>query len=836
MDQEYNPREIEHVVQKYWEIKKTFQVSEKSKKKKFYCLPMMPYPSGNLHMGHIRNYTISDIISRFQRLLGKNVLQPIGWDAFGLPAEQAALTKNINPKKWTLNNIQNMRIQLKNLGFSYDWNREIMTCSSKYYRWEQWFFIQLYKKKLIYKKNTQVNWCPQDKTVLANEQVIQNSCWRCQTPIIFKKKSQWFLKITTYAEELLNNLKMLPQWPVDVINMQKKWIGKSIGLNIEFQIIQYKKKILIYTTKPNTILDVEFLVLSPDHSFLKILKKKNEYIKKFIKNYKKNYLNKEKFLQQQLYGINTQHYVIHPITKKKIPIWSGYYVKSDYATGAIMAVPLFNQIDLNFSIFNNIKIKKKNITKKNFFTKKNDDVIKKLINKKIAYKVKYYKLKDWSISRQRYWGAPIPAAYEKTGKIIMIPENQLPVLLPKNLTINKNKNVLKNYKKWKNVKIKNKIVQRETDTLDTFFESSWYYIRYTNPHFFNGMIDFQKAKYWLPIDVYIGGIEHAILHLMYFRFFHKLLRDFGLLKTDEPAKKLLCQGMVLEDAFYYFSPKKEKIWIQKKKIKILFNSRKKIISAMLKDGTNVHYAGKIKMSKSKKNGINPKKILKKYGSDTLRLFLMFAAPIESSLEWQENGLIGMHRFLKKIWNLVYIFKKNIIIQKKNIIPLIKLENIHFKLNNTIFQVTQDLKKKYSFNTAISHIIKFFNYFKKKIQKYNIKKKFIKKTIQIILLLLYPFTPHICFVLWKEINQKITQNIDQEKWPVPNLKYLLPKTTNIIIQINGKKRHIFNVNTHKKKYEIILKIIKKENIKKYFKNHDIIKIIYVPLKIINFVIK
>ncbi|WP_342270874.1 leucine--tRNA ligase [Buchnera aphidicola] len=836
MDQEYNPREIEHVVQKYWEIKKTFQVSEKSKKKKFYCLPMMPYPSGNLHMGHIRNYTISDIISRFQRLLGKNVLQPIGWDAFGLPAEQAALTKNINPKKWTLNNIQNMRIQLKNLGFSYDWNREIMTCSSKYYRWEQWFFIQLYKKKLIYKKNTQVNWCPQDKTVLANEQVIQNSCWRCQTPIIFKKKSQWFLKITTYAEELLNNLKMLPQWPVDVINMQKKWIGKSIGLNIEFQIIQYKKKILIYTTKPNTILDVEFLVLSPDHSFLKILKKKNEYIKKFIKNYKKNYLNKEKFLQQQLYGINTQHYVIHPITKKKIPIWSGYYVKSDYATGAIMAVPLFNQIDLNFSIFNNIKIKKKNITKKNFFTKKNDDIIKKLINKKIAYKVKYYKLKDWSISRQRYWGAPIPAAYEKTGKIIMIPENQLPVLLPKNLTINKNKNVLKNYKKWKNVKIKNKIVQRETDTLDTFFESSWYYIRYTNPHFFNGMIDFQKAKYWLPIDVYIGGIEHAILHLMYFRFFHKLLRDFGLLKTDEPAKKLLCQGMVLEDAFYYFSPKKEKIWIQKKKIKILFNSRKKIISAMLKDGTNVHYAGKIKMSKSKKNGINPKKILKKYGSDTLRLFLMFAAPIESSLEWQENGLIGMHRFLKKIWNLVYIFKKNIIIQKKNIIPLIKLENIHFKLNNTIFQVTQDLKKKYSFNTAISHIIKFFNYFKKKIQKYNIKKKFIKKTIQIILLLLYPFTPHICFVLWKEINQKITQNIDQEKWPVPNLKYLLPKTTNIIIQINGKKRHIFNVNTHKKKYEIILKIIKKENIKKYFKNHDIIKIIYVPLKIINFVIK
>ncbi|WP_343126448.1 leucine--tRNA ligase [Buchnera aphidicola (Nippolachnus piri)] len=849
MEKEYKPQYIENFVQKHWEKYKTFSVYKNKKKKKFYCLPMMPYPSGNLHMGHIRNYTISDIISRFQRMLGKNVLQPIGWDAFGLPAEQAAIIHNIHPEKWTKKNIQNMRIQLKKLGFSYDWNREITTCNPNYYRWEQWFFIQLFKKKIIYKKNTLVNWCPQDKTVLANEQVIQNSCWRCQTTIIFKKIPQWFLKITNYAEELLNDLKSLTKWPQDVINMQKKWIGKSTGLQIKFKIQNQKKYIEIYTTECQTIMNIKFIAISPEHPFTKTLILKNLLIKNFIKKYQKNFLNKEKMIKKKLYGINTQNYVLHPLTKKKIPIWIAYYVKNNYATSAIMGVPKYNSIDLKFSLLHHIHYKKKNDQNNNLTIydqknninniskKKNFSEIKNfLIKKKIAKKKIYYKLQDWSISRQRYWGTPIPIAYTQTGKIVTIPENQLPVILPKNIIIKNDINILHKNKKWINIILNSQNLIRETDTLDTFFESSWYYARYTNPYFIKGMIDIHMAKYWLPIDLYIGGIEHAILHLMYFRFFHKLLRDFGFVKSNEPSKKLLCQGMVLSDAFYYFEKNGKKIWLNKKNIKIKYNVHKQIISAKLLNGIPVHYAGKIKMSKSKKNGVNPLKILKKYGADTLRLFLIYASPIESSLEWQENGLIGMHRFLKKIWNFIYLIKNSQENFKKYKISELIFKKINFELNNTILKITKSLKNTYSLNTAISYIIKFFNFFKKKYQKYEISLEISKKSIKTILILLYPFAPHICFVLWKKIYNKKKKSIDEEKWPIPDFTALKIHQKNITIQINGKKRHIMKVNIDETKKKIIQKITNLENLKKYFKNCAIIKIIYIPLKIINFVLK
>ncbi len=819
----YNHKKIEKKVQEYWKKNKTFKTKINIKKKKFYCLSMIPYPSGYLHMGHVRNYTIGDIIARYQRLNNKNVLHPIGWDAFGLPAENAAIKNNTSPKKWTKKNIKYMKKQLKKLGISYDWDREINTCKSNFYKWEQWLFIKLFKKKLIYKKKEIVNWCPKDKTVLANEQVINKKCWRCNTTIIEKKISQWFIKITKYANKLYKDINKLKKWPEQVKNMQKKWIGKNKGTEITFNIKDINKKIKIFTKKIKFLIYTECISISKNNKIIKFIEKKN---KKTLNYYKKKIDKKnDKYI-----GIYTKLYTINPITKKKIYIWITNLTNDLYNTEEILITPKYYKSHYNFIKKN--KIKKKKITKIeiNNIKKKKYKIIKNLFKKKILKKKINFKIKDWVISRQRYWGVPIPIIYINK-KYKTIKENELPLKLPKIKNKNFSTNFLKKNLKWKNININNKI-KRETDTLDTFFESSWYYMRYTSPEYKKNIFNYKETNYWLPINIYIGGIEHATMHLIYFRFMHKFFKNIGLTKFNEPVKKLICQGIVVSDAYYY-KKNNNKIWIPIKMVKKI-KKNKKTYFYYKKNNIKLKLAGKIKMSKSKNNGINPKNIIKKYGADTIRLFIIFAAPIEKKLYWNESGIKGCYRFIKKIWNLVINFEKIILIKKNKNIKIDSLDKIKFLLNKTIKDVTYDINRKNNFNTAIAKIMKFTNI----ISNYKIKNKkeknTIKKCIKKTIILLYPFIPHISFYLWNKLdNKKIIDNIS---WPKiyknnENINFKIK----IAIQLNGKTKKIIEIKNNINKKEILKTIYNNKKINNILnKKNKIKKIIYIKNKIINFV--
>ncbi|BFI91191.1 leucine--tRNA ligase [Enterobacterales bacterium endosymbiont of Anomoneura mori] len=845
MYKKYLFKNIEKNVQKYWLKKKFFNVNENNKKKKYYVLCMIPYPSGKLHMGHVRNYTIGDVISRFQRMKGKNVMQPMGWDAFGLPAETSAIINNISPSIWTYKNIKNMKKQLQSLGFSYDWDREIITCKPEYYKWEQWFFLKLYEKKLIYKKKTLVNWCEYDKTVLANEQVINNKCWRCDNKIKKKNLSQYFIKITNYAEQLLNDLKHLKYWPKKVKNMQKNWIGKINTIEIIFEIFNNNKKIKILSNSLDNFMNVTYIMISLSNLFSIKESKKNIKIKQFIYKYKNKYNN----YNINSKGIFTNLFAIHPITKKKLPIWIVNCNLFYNLYNSNLAIPKNNIFDFKFAKKYNIQIKfKKNILnkliiKKNIFLdllkfdklnniNKNNIISNILINLNIYKKKTFYKLHDWNISRQRYWGAPIPIINNKKNIIIL--KKQLPIILPENILINNIKNFLKFNFKWFKILYNNKYIKFNIDTFDTFIESSWYYIRYTSPKYNKSIINLKSINYWLPIDQYIGGIEHSVMHLLYFRFFHKLFRDFGLVNTNEPAKKLICQGMVLSEAFYYFNKKNEKIWINKNKINIKYNNNKKNILLTDKEGNKVKYAGMIKMSKSKNNGVDPKIIIKKYGADTVRLFIMFASPIEMELEWKESQLIGIYRFLKRIWKMVIDHIKNKKLKPLKILILNKKQKkIFFFIHKIIYKITYDIEKRQHFNTAISKIMKFvnkLNYFKK--NNY-INDYIFHEFLLILIRLLNPFVPHICFKLWKLLYEK--DDIDFVSWPIFNKFFLIKKKINIIIQINGKFYNNILIKKDLKK-ENILKKIKKKFFNKKINFKNIYKIIYISNKIFNIILK
>ncbi|QJC35772.1 leucine--tRNA ligase [Enterobacteriaceae endosymbiont of Donacia sparganii] len=847
MKKEYSPKEIEFYVQKKWDLKKTFKVIENYNKEKFYCLSMLPYPSGKLHMGHVRNYTIGDVIARYQRMIGKNVLHPIGWDAFGLPAEIAAHHHNISPTIWTKNNIAYMKKQLKLLGFSFDWDREITTCNPNYYRWEQWFFLKLYKLGLAYKKNAIVNWCPIDKTVLANEQVINNCCWRCNSIIKKKWIKQWFLKITNYAEELLNDLKKLDDWPKKVKNMQKNWIGKIEGIEIIFKInnTNYEFNVFIEKKYYHTINNISFIKILYNHSICKKFIK-NIKIKNFIKECSStSFIEKKNFSFHNMKYINSKLFAKN-IFIKKIPIIIVNYLSDINEIDATIGIPQYNKKDNIFIQNYNISIIQNN-KKVNFFKnieKNNKSLINYLIFKKKAFYKKYYHLKDWSISRQRIWGTPIPIIIQNNKKFIPLKEKDLPLIFPKKIF---NKNIKENYNK----KIKNNLNwfyynnngitgQIETDTFDTFIESSWYYVRYTCTDENNNMINKKKAKYWLPVDQYIGGIEHAIMHLLYFRFFHKLMRDIGLLDTDEPVKKLLCQGMVLADSYYYIDKKKKYHWVNFKNIS--FNKENNDIFD--NKGRKLIHHGMIKMSKSKNNGVDPQDIIKKYGADTLRLFIMFATPPTMDLEWKESGIKGMYRFLKKLWKFIYEYKKlynnyqqikkNKLFYEYNKEQLI----IQLYINKTIIRVTNNFEKDQSFNTAISSIMILFNKFIKYKICNNIDYIIIFNGLLVILKMLYPFTPHICFILWKYMGNY--NDIDYELWPVitkiDTTKII--NTFNIVIQIDGKKKYNLSIpKKYQNKQNYIEEYILSHNkISKYLRNIKIIKIIYIPYKIFNIVTK
>lgn len=842
MREKYCPKEIEQHVQNYWDKNQTFKVTEDKKKKKYYCLVMLPYPSGKLHMGHVRNYTIGDVIARYQRMLGKNVLHPIGWDAFGLPAENAALENNTDPYVWTKKNIDCMRMQLKSLGFSYDWTRELTTCHPQYYRWEQWFFIELYKKGLAYKKLSTVNWCSKDKTVLANEQVINNRCWRCDSIIEKKKILQWFLKITAYADQLLNDLNQLKYWPKKIINMQRNWIGRMQGIEIIFRIKDKRKKnIHVFTKSPEIIMGVTYLVISTDHDLIDTLLN-NKKILNFISQYK-NYNLEKPTLHS---GIDSGLFAEHPITNELLPIWISNFILKEYKTHAMMAVPAHSQSDLNFANKYQLKIKpillKKNSEKPTiqdiamtykgtlfnsgiFSGLSYKDSIKVITNflekNRIGIKKTHYYLQDWGVSRQRYWGTPIPMLTLSNGDIIPEKEEHLPIVLQKNQISKK-------------IYIKNKEAIREKDTLDTFIESSWYYARYTCPFYEKGMLKNSSVNYWLPVDQYVGGIEHAILHLMYFRFFHKLLRDFGLVNSDEPVKRLLCQGMVLSDTFYTEENGKKK-WLSYKNVHVKRDQNGNIIKEFDSQGKKVIYAGLKKMSKSKKNGIDPQTIIDYYGSDTLRLFIMFAAPANLPLVWNIDNIKGIHRFLKKIWKLVFhhVQEENF---SKIVINYDKLnyiqKEIRYFLHKTILKVSDDMDRRQTFNTAISSIMKMTNKLILFPQKNIQDRMLMQEALIAIIQMLYPFTPHISFICWKAL--KCVGEIDYATWPKVDYSAIIKDKLLLMIQVNGKLRGKIYVTKKDTKEEIQKVIIKNNYIEKYLKNKKVLKIFYRSGKIINFV--
>ena len=811
----YPFKDIEEKVQSHWDQEHTFSVSEDSKKPKYYCLSMFPYPSGKLHMGHVRNYTIGDVLSRFHHMLGFNVLQPMGWDAFGLPAENAALQNKSAPAAWTYSNIDYMKHQLKQLGLAIDWKREIATCRPDYYKWEQWLFTQLFKKKLIYKKISTVNWDPVDQTVLANEQVIDGKGWRSGAVVQKKEIPQYFMKITEYADELLSDLDKLEGWPEQVKTMQRNWIGKSYGCEIEFSVRDYIEPVKIYTTRPDTLLGVTYLAVAAEHPLASFVKKNNPVIEAFVNECTRGSVAEADLATAEKIGMDSGLKAIHPITQKEVPIWIANYVLMTYGSGAVMAVPAHDERDFHFAKKYNLNIEQViepinseeiNLTQEAFtehgrlinsgefnglaFQEAFDAIINKLTSIQKGKKTTQFRLRDWGISRQRYWGCPIPIIKCSSCGEVPVPEKDLPVILPESIVMNGVGSPIKQDASFYKTTCPScgKDAERETDTMDTFVESSWYFARYPSYDNKTAMVD-ERSNYWMPVDQYIGGIEHAILHLLYARFFNKLLRDLGLIKHTEPFKNLLTQGMVL------------------------------------KNGT--------KMSKSKGNTVDPQSLIDQFGADTARLFIMFAAPPEQSLEWSDSGVEGANRFLKRLWKTVYdhLAKGKIEPYKEgDLTPQTK--NLRFELHQTIEKITDDIQRRHSFNTAISSVMELMNTFAKVEGEDDLTLSVKQEVIQNVILLLNPFVPHICHALWSEV---FNTSIDQESWPIADPKALIKNEYAMVIQVNGKLRGNMLVSADLKQKDIERKALENEDVKRFIDNENSIKkIIFVPKKLINIV--
>ena len=813
--EKYKPEEIEIKWQKRWEENEIYRAKYDTNKKKFYILEMFPYTSAQIHMGHVRNYTIGDVVARYKVMNGYNILHPIGYDAFGLPAENAAIKQNIHPKDWTYRNIETIRKQLKRLGISYCWEREVITCEPDYYKWNQFFFIQFYKKGLVYRKKSPANWCPSCQTVLANEQVIGGRCWRCNEIVESKVLDQWFIKITDYAERLLD-FSGIKNWPERVIIMQKNWIGKSEGCEIDFYVPEIKENLTVFTTRSDTLMGVTYLVLSPYHPLVeKIINlfDKEGKIKKFIEKIKKISLTVQDMISMEKEGINTGIFAIHPVTEEKIPIWIGNYVLMEYGTGAIMSVPAHDQRDFEFAKKYNLPIK---IVIKNpewnevpdkiekayegpgimvnsgifdgLGSEKGKEEVRKYLEKiNKGRKKVYYRLKDWCISRQRYWGTPIPMIYCDKCGINPVPENDLPVTLPENVKITgKGESPLKYVTEFLNCKcpICGGKAKRETDTMDTFVDSSWYFLRYASGDIKEKPFDKSEVNYWMPVDQYIGGIEHAILHLLYSRFFVKVLKDLGYVDFEEPFENLLCQGMVIKDG--------------------------------------------AKMSKSKGNVVDPDDIIKKYGTDTLRLFILFAAPPEVDLEWSEKGIEGCWRFLNKIWRIHQDIKNYQEMNNE------KDKELKIMINKTIKGVTEDIEKEYQFNTAIAKMMEFFNFLNKIVAEKKVSKELLINSWKKFIKILYPFVPHICEELWENIGEKTF--LFKEKWPEYEEIEEEKAKINIGVQINGKIRGNIEIPSNIGVEEIFEIICKNERFKKYIEGKKIIKKIYIEKKLINIVLE
>lgn len=818
MNLEYNAQAIELEAQQYWKRHKSFEVVEDTSKEKYYCLSMFPYPSGRLHMGHVRNYSIGDVISRFQKMQGKNVLQPIGWDAFGLPAENAALKNKVPPANWTYENIDYMREQLSQLGFGYDWSREIATCHPKYYKWEQWLFIKLFEKGLVYKKNAVVNWDPVDQTVLANEQVIDGRGWRSDALIEKKEISQWFMRITDYADELLESLDTLKGWPDAVKTMQRNWIGKSVGLEISFNR-ENSSPLTVYTTRPDTLMGVTYLAIASEHPLAIEAGKNNADVQTFIDECKTMETSEAAMETMEKKGVNSGLTCLHPITGKEVQIWIANFVLMGYGTGAVMSVPAHDQRDFEFAQKYNIPmlevikpIQAEHDITQSAFTDKgvliNSDefdglefeqafeaIANKLQSANLGEKQTNYRLRDWGVSRQRYWGCPIPIINCESCGSVAVPEQDLPVTLPEEVAFDGVGSPIKKMPEFYETTCPacGKNAQRETDTFDTFFESSWYFARYACADNNTAMLD-ERADYWLEVDQYIGGIEHAILHLLYARFFNKLLRDEGLINHDEPFKNLLTQGMVLKDG--------------------------------------------AKMSKSKGNTVDPAEMIKKYGADTVRLFILFAAPPTQDLEWSDSGLEGSHRFVNKVYRLAESCLADAKQSAETKLTIDKLtkeqQQIRQKTHQTLAKITDDIKRRHSFNTAIAALMELTNTLSKFKQTDEQSIAVRLESLGIILRALSPITPHLCHYLWQQLGHTIA--IINEPWPEVDKQALEQDEVQIIVQVNGKLRAKLTLNAGLDKAEIERYALADENVVKFTDGKNITKVIVVPNKLINIVVK
>ncbi|MCF6767019.1 leucine--tRNA ligase [Thiotrichales bacterium 19S11-10] len=812
---DYNFKAIEKNARDYWQNNKTFEVKQDDSKEKYYCLSMMPYPSGSLHMGHVRNYSLSDVITRYQMMLGKNVLHTMNWDAFGLPAENAAIKHKKPAAEWTYKNIEQMKRQLQVLGFGYDWSRELATCKPEYYQWEQWFFIKLYEKGLVYRKNSVVNWDPVDQTVLANEQVIDGKGWRSGAVVEKKAIPQWFIKITDYADELLDDMSQLDNWPDAVKIMQTNWIGKSKGLDIIFDIKDHNEQIEVFTTRPDTLYGVSYLAVAPDHPLVIEAAKNNPEIIAFQKECKQTSTMEADQATIEKKGIDTGFKAIHPLSGKEIPIWTANFVLMSYGTGAVMSVPAHDQRDWEFAQKYNLPIlpvihyedgKNHDFSQSALtdygilensngydglnFSEAYNAMKDHLIANKHAKETINYRLHDWGISRQRYWGCPIPMIHCKKCGTLAEKEENLPVVLPEDVTLTEAGSPLKSIKSFYEATCPkcNGQAHRETDTFDTFMDSSWYYARSACPNA-PKMLD-DEANYWLPVDQYVGGVEHAILHLLYARFFHKAMRDMGLVNSDEPFKSLLTQGMVL------------------------------------KDGS--------KMSKSKGNTVDPQALIDQYGVDTARLFSLFAAPPEQSLEWSDQGVEGAHRFLKKVYSYAMSYQPMFDdIHKNESISLDKTDlsrndksiryDIHIALKQAIFDISRN-----QFNTVVSAAMKIFNALSKAESNH-----LIYEGMSILLRLLSPITPHITHYLWQKLG--FGENILKASWPSPDSRALIVDEMTLVVQVNGKVRAKITVDANLDKESVEAIALSQENVIKFTSEKSIHKVVYIPKKLVNIVV-
>jgi len=815
MNEEYQAREIEEKVQGIWDQESTFRAVEDPTKEKFYCLAMFPYPSGRLHMGHVRNYSIGDVISRFQRMQGKNVLQPMGWDAFGLPAENAAMKNKVAPAKWTYENIDYMREQLKRLGFAYDWERELATCKADYYRWEQWLFTRLFKKGMAYKKTAGVNWCPHDQTVLANEQVIEGKCWRCDTEVERREIAQWFMKITDYADQLLDDIDKLDGWPEQVRTMQRNWIGRSYGVELQFDV-EGESPLTVYTTRADTLMGVTYVAVAAEHPLAKKAAESNAELGAFIETCKTTSVAEADMATMEKKGMATGFMATHPITGEQVPIWVANFVLIDYGSGAVMSVPAHDSRDYAFAKAYELPIKQvifpadgsdASVDEDAYVEKgvlKNsaefdglssdqavDAIAEKLASMDKGEKQTNYRLRDWGVSRQRYWGTPIPIIHCDKCGTVPVPEDQLPVVLPEDIEYGEDVgSPIKKMPEFYETTCPEcgGKAERETDTFDTFFESSWYYARYACPDA-EAMLD-ERAKYWTPVDQYIGGIEHAVLHLLYARFFHKLMRDEGLLDSDEPFSNLLTQGMVL------------------------------------KDGS--------KMSKSKGNTVDPQQLIEKYGADTVRLFILFAAPPDQSLEWNDEGVDGAARFLKRLWKLVaaYLDKQTEVVALDAARLNADQKNMRRKLHETIAKVSDDIGRRHTFNTAIAAVMELINELSKFDDDSEQGHAVMREAVEAIVVMLSPMVPHITQQLWNELGHD--ELLADKAWVACDEDALVRDEIDLVVQVNGKLRSKISVAANADNDAIEAAAMADDKIITNIEGKTVRKVIVVPGRLVNIV--